>query len=703
MKFIDDLKIGKKITVPFLIIAILLIFISATGYTGAGNPVAAEDDQNSAALQPEENLAASTAAIEKMRGDLNLYIAMPAERDALGDSIGRQIAIVDENMAAYGGRTLNADEKASLSRFTSAWQKMQEGYRQVMSDTKANNGKAVNLALAANSSITRAYETALTEIQFESSQVKITQETRQAEADERAGVTRQIILVATILAILICIAAAWCLTRSVIDPITRITRGIRDFHEGKVSNRVALKRNDEFGEMGAALDTFSADFEKYILGTMKMVADGDLSRNLKPRGEKDEMIPPIKKMIETLRALIVESNALSRAAVEGKLGVRGNAGQFKGGYWEIIAGMNKTMDYVVNPLQEGMRVSAEYANGNFTTRFDKNIEVHGDFKKFRQSLENIGSQISSALGSVRRHTTDLQAAAEQAAAGTHEIAAGADQIADNAQKVNENSGKCNAGIEQVLKAVEDMGKAIQEVTNNMENVSEQALHALDEAKGGATLAKDVERDMSEIATSTQSVSNIVREIENQMQEITKIVGLIQDLASQTNMLALNAAIEAARAGESGRGFAVVAAEVKSLAEESRTSAEKIEQMINELSHSTRNAAVATKNSNDLVIKGNEMAVQTIAAFRKITDAADKVAGAAAEVAAATQEQAATTEEITANMHELQVQVTRTSKEAGDAAAATEETAASIVEINKVVDNVRSITDNVSKELGRFTV
>jgi len=524
-----------------------------------------------------------------------------------------------------------------------------------------------------------------------------------ADLEDAIGFWKTIIIFATGFAAAACIGFGWYLTKDIVEPIERIRRGIDDFHQGSVSSRVALNRKDELGGMSDALDSFAADFEKYILGTMNMIADGDLSRNLKPRGDKDEMIPPIKKMIETLRALNEESNALSKAAVEGKLTVRGNAGRFKGGYWEIIAGINKTMDHVVNPLHEGMRVSAEYAGGNFTARFDPKIEVHGDFKKFRQSLDNIGMQVSSSLGSVSQQTGDLTAAAEEAAAGTQEVAAGANQIATNAQKVSENSHQCTASIEQVLKAVEDMSSAVQEVTTNMENVSQQANHASDAAKQGAALAENVERDMSDIAASTETVYGIVKEIEKQMNDITQIVGLIRDLANQTNLLALNAAIEAARAGESGRGFAVVASEVKSLAEESRASAEKIEQMINELNRATKNATEATGNSKDLVIKGAQMSVQTIAAFRKITEAADKVAGAASEVAAATEEQAATTEEITASMHEVQIQIEKTAKEAGDAAAATEEATASITGINKVVENVNRVAENVAREIGKFTI
>ena len=703
MKYIDDLKIGHKFAGAFLVIFIILLLISVTSYFGVKGLASSEAGLYSNNLQPAQDLSASTVAIERMRADLYRYAAAPAERETLKFSLDQQVTIVNQNMADYGKGDLSAEEKASLARFATAWQQIQAGYQQVMTDASANNAKAVELDLASNSSLAKAEEDALTEIGFQADSVSTAAKTLHAQTGEDVSSTKGIIILGTILALIASIGICWYLTRIIVGPIERLKVGIKDFHEGKVSNRVALSRKDELGEVGEALDRFSADFQKYILGTMNMVADGDLSRNLKPRGDKDEMIPPIKKMIETLRSLIEESNLLSKAAVEGKLAVRGNAEKFKGGYWEIIAGINKTMDHVVNPVHEAMRVSGEYAKGDFTIRFDPKIEVHGDFKKFRQSLDNIGTQVSASLGSVSKRSSDLSAAAEEAAASTSEISSGANQIATNTQKVSENSVKCTEGIEQVLKAMEDMNAAVEEVTSSMESVSQNAKQANDEAKGGAALAEKVEQDMGDIAASTETVFEIVKEIEKQMADITKIVGLIRDLANQTNLLALNAAIEAARAGDAGRGFAVVASEVKALAEESRVSAEKIEQMISNLNSATANAASATTTSKDLVTKGAQMSLQTLAAFRKITEASEKVASAASEVAAAAEEQAATTQEITASIHEVKSQIENTSKEAGNAAAATEEATASLHEISKVVESVNKIVEDVSREISKFKV
>ncbi|HQE85765.1 MAG TPA: Cache 3/Cache 2 fusion domain-containing protein, partial [Methanolinea sp.] len=120
------------------------------------------------------------------------------------------------------------------------------------------------------------------------------------------------------------------------------------------------------------------------------------------QGDFNAIKNSLNQCIENINALVEESNMLSVAAVEGKLSKRGNADKFKNRYWEIIAGINKTLDHVVGPLNEAMRVSEEYANGNFTARFSNELKVHGDFKKLKEALDNIGIQVSKALSLVNQ-------------------------------------------------------------------------------------------------------------------------------------------------------------------------------------------------------------------------------------------------------------------------------------------------------------
>jgi methyl-accepting chemotaxis protein len=512
---------------------------------------------------------------------------------------------------------------------------------------------------------------------------------------------------ALILIVLSCIGIAGSIgmglymTQSIVRPIQQVTDNIREIHQGHLGERINLNREDEIGVMAGEMDKFSNDLQKYVIGTMKMIAEGDLSRDLKVRDPKDEIVPALKKMTDTLKDLIAESNKLSMAAVEGKLSVRGNAEKFKGGYWEIIAGINKTFENTVIPLNEGIRVAGEYSHGNFTARFDEKIKVRGDFKMYKNSLDWIGENISESMGSINQQVTNLAANTEEANASIQEVSAGSNQCAMNATTVSVNTDKTAKGMHQVQQAMDDLSKAIQEVAMKSESVAQLVTETTSYSRNGMELAQKTEQGMQGITKSSNDVNQIIGEINDQMNKISEIVDLITDLANQTNLLALNAAIEAARAGDAGRGFAVVATEVKSLAVESRASAERISGMIENLQNKTNSAVEAVHSSNVGVRDGSLALQETISSFSKIVGSIDKISQNVTEVAAAAEEQAASIEEVAASVSEVMNLIEASSKEAQDSAAATEESSAAVDQITRVVGNINQIAEKVSMEVAKF--
>jgi methyl-accepting chemotaxis protein len=491
------------------------------------------------------------------------------------------------------------------------------------------------------------------------------------------------------------------MTQSISSPIQKVSANIHEIHVGHLGERLKLNRKDEIGQMAEEMDKFSNDLQKYVIGTVKMIADGDLSRDLKPRDSRDEIVPALKQMTDTLKDLIAESNKLSIAAVEGHLSVRGDATKFKGGYWEIIAGINKTFENVVIPLNEGIRLSGEYATGNFTARFDPKIKMHGDFKAYRESLNRIGTDISTAMLSINQEVTNLAANTQEANASIQEVSAGSNQCALNANTVSQNTEKTSKGMQQVQQAMDDLSTAIQEVATKSESVAHLVTETETYSKNGMDLAKKTENGMQGITKSSNDVNQIIGEIKGQMDKISEIVNLITDLANQTNLLALNAAIEAARAGDAGRGFAVVATEVKSLAVESRSSAERISGMIEKLQAQTNNAVEAVHASNKGVHDGSIALQETITSFNKIVSSIDKISQNISEVAAAAEEQAASIEQVAGSVNEVMNLVENSSKEAQDSAAATEESSAAVDQITRVIGNINKIAEKVSQEVAKF--
>ena len=389
--------------------------------------------------------------------------------------------------------------------------------------------------------------------------------------------------------------------------------------------------------------------------------------------------------------------------------IRDVAGRITG-YVETVEDLTSVIrarDFMSHEIDELIQVLGIVGEGDLTVHYEVQQpdeytkEVYDELVRLRDAIRKVVASLRTNIGEVNEKMQSLAVTAEEANRNVGDATNGVTQVARNAGEVSENAQKASSGVEQISKAMQDMSAAIEEITSSMESVTSQAKGANDAAQQGADLARRVNADMGDITKRAGATYEVVKEIEKQMADISKIIVLIRDLANQTNLLALNAAIEAARAGEHGRGFAVVASEVKSLAQESRSSAEKIEDMITQLNTATKKAGTVIEETKSVIERGEEEARQALDGFVTIQKAAETVANSASEVAAATEEQAATAEEITASVHEVAGLVGKTAKDAGDAAAATEESASALDEITRMIRSVHTVSEEAVEANRRF--
>ncbi|HWQ67852.1 MAG TPA: methyl-accepting chemotaxis protein [Methanospirillum sp.] len=398
-----------------------------------------------------------------------------------------------------------------------------------------------------------------------------------------------------------------------------------------------------------------------------------------------------------------DSHRLTEAALAGDLSYRSDPSVHQGEFQAIISGINQTLDATIAPVHEAIRISKEYARYNFTARFSSDIHIKGEWVGFQKALDETGVEVSHVISTLNQRVQELSASIEEASASVEEITSGAQEISTTMGVVNKNSTMNDQSLSQIIYAMEDLNQTVSSVSRKADSVAALSQEANEFAKSGMELVKKSDHSMAEITKSSEHVDTIVKDINVQMNEIGKIVRVISDIANQTNLLSLNAAIEAARAGEAGRGFAVVASEVKSLAQDSRRSAENISELIQGLQSKAKSAGDAMRSSIDIVHEGSIALSETVTAFTQIATTIDNINMNIMDVAASSEEQAASVEEVTASMQEISEVTHKTSEEVISTSAAIKQTSVALDQISQVLNSIVEIGEGVHNEISQFTV
>jgi archaellum component FlaC len=199
--------------------------------------------------------------------------------------------------------------------------------------------------------------------------------------------------------------------------------------------------------------------------------------------------------------------------------------------------------------------------------------------------------------------------------------------------------------------------------NELENISTETAQQADASATGAkqalSLAEEgtqaVQKTIHEMSDLRDRVDEIAQQIANlgeQTGQITTVSDLVSDLAKQTNMLALKAAVEAARAGEQGKGFGVVAGEIRKLADESKKSAQKINDLASDIQSSINRTVMVTDLGTKTATEGIQLAENTAATFVGVADAVSNVFLNSQQISSSTKRQATAIQQVLGAMNSI---------------------------------------------------
>ncbi len=504
-------------------------------------------------------------------------------------------------------------------------------------------------------------------------------------------IARAALIAVALLAFLFAVILGVILGRAISTPLRRSAAVLDKIAAGDFSERLVVKTKDEFAQVSASLN---------------LVAD-------------------------TIDGLVAEAGVLTVAAVDGKLSTRGDASKFKGGYHDIVEGVNKTLDAVIGPLN----VAAAYVdriskgdippkitdsyNGDFntiknnlnlcidavgglvsdagtlaqaavegrlTTRADA-TRHQGDFRKIvegvNRTLDLVIDPINETTAILKRMADgDLTTTMTGAYRGDFDILKTA--LNDTIDSINDILGQVSMAVEQVTAGSQQVSQAsqslsqgateqassLEEITSSVTEIAGQTRQNTENAVQVNTMANAAKSESEKGNAQMAELVSAMSDINESAEEIKKIVKAIDDISFQINLLALNANVEAARAGKYGKGFAVVAEEVRNLAVRSAGSVKETTAMVDE--------AIAN------IARGNSLVDVTAKQLASIAEGAVKSAGLAEEVSTASREQSQGLEQISTGLNQIDQVTQANTASAEESASAAEELSSQAQQLKAMV-------------------
>ncbi|MCT4535861.1 methyl-accepting chemotaxis protein [Halodesulfovibrio sp.] len=222
-------------------------------------------------------------------------------------------------------------------------------------------------------------------------------------------------------------------------------------------------------------------------------------------------------------------------------------------------------------------------------------------------------------------------------------------------------------ISETSTAMEQMNIAVNEVAHGASQAALQSETTRTRAEDGATIVSKAINSITGLHAHAESMNSAMTQLGSQADDIGAVLGVISDIADQTNLLALNAAIEAARAGEAGKGFAVVADEVRKLAENTMKATQEVESAITTIQGHANNSIDTAQHTMTLVKEATSLANESGNALSEIVTLANEAASQIATIATAAEEQSATSEHMTKTMEDINDLVESVNTEMHDSA------------------------------------
>jgi methyl-accepting chemotaxis protein len=232
------------------------------------------------------------------------------------------------------------------------------------------------------------------------------------------------------------------------------------------------------------------------------------------------------------------------------------------------------------------------------------------------------------------------------------IASSSTEIATTVEQQERTALQQSSSVNQTTITMDELGAASQQSAQQALGAAEAARQALKITEGGSLAVKENLESMTILKEKVGAIAQQIMRLNEQTNQIGNISSVVTDLANQTNMLSLNAAVEAVRAGENGKGFNVIATEIRKLADISKKSAEKINNLVADIKNALDSTVTVTNEGTKTVEEGNKISQKTAGAFSEVTKAFNDVVLNNQQISLSTQQQAIAIQQVVDAMNSL---------------------------------------------------
>jgi methyl-accepting chemotaxis protein len=353
--------------------------------------------------------------------------------------------------------------------------------------------------------------------------------------------------------------------------------------------------------------------------------------------------------------------------------------------------VNATADTILREMESLIHYMQQQSTSvdNTTESIEKIKQFIDTVAQSTNDLLTTAAQILSSIQQTRASIEEVTTSTGSLTTNLHLISSSVDQVNQTMKQISGNTTQLEDASQQTEAEMQHIDQLLQDVAHNAERTRKLADETMDAATSGQVSVEISIQGMAELKDVVAQTAQIIQEVNSWGEEVSSILGIVDDITEQTSLLALNASIISAQAGTHGRGFAVVADEIKELATRTKNSTKEINTLVRALQKKTEEGVTHTTEGLEKADQSMQLAQGVQEAFDAILERATRSSNRAADTTHAVQQ-------TTDSSQTIRTSMTRVTEMVSHIKTGLQEQAQDIEQVVEAVENISGMSEQVNR-------